>query len=241
MVVPLGPGKFYGRSLPRPRIYTDVKFNTERVDPPVSVVDPLLSWAHEAHWSMGGLSTKRLRLQGRIEGNITKLRAENEKLAWKKDRASPVKHFNEARRSASPPPAPEAARRKRRYVALIEEPEAEEDEETRVSERKRLATKLINEFNSVAAATRTSSRSRSSGDLQRSRGGSFASRMQKASENLKENKIKKYTPTVESESSVEVKSKANSKLHKREGDESRGSPSSRVRTSPRLMKKQPKT
>ena len=62
------PAKFYGSSLPRPRIYTDVKFNEERVDPPVPVLDPLLAWANEAHWSMGGLSFKRLRLQGRIEG-----------------------------------------------------------------------------------------------------------------------------------------------------------------------------
>uniref|UniRef100_A0A7N0U394 Uncharacterized protein n=1 Tax=Kalanchoe fedtschenkoi TaxID=63787 RepID=A0A7N0U394_KALFE len=235
MVFHLGPGKFYGSSLPRPRIYTDVKYNTERVDPPVSVVDPLLSWAREAHWSMGGLSTERLRLQGRIEGNITKLRAENEKLARKKDRASSVKDFDEPRRSASPSPAPEAAKRKRRFLALIEEPEVEEEEEGRASERKRPARKLINEFNSVAADTKSSLRS--SGDLQRSRGGSFVSRMQKASENLAMNKIKKKKstpPTVESESNgveegrIEVKSKSNSKLHIQR-DESRISPRSMKR------------
>uniref|UniRef100_A0A7N0U2Y7 Uncharacterized protein n=1 Tax=Kalanchoe fedtschenkoi TaxID=63787 RepID=A0A7N0U2Y7_KALFE len=224
MVFPLGPGKFYGSSLPRPRIYTDVKYSTERVDPPVSVVDPLLSWAREAHWSMGGLSTERLRLQGRIEGNITKLRAENEKLARKKDRARSVKDFDEPRRSVSPPPAPEGAKRKRRFLALIEEPEMEEEEDTRSSLR-------------------------SSGDLQRSRGGSFVSRMQKASENLAMNKTKKKkctTPTVESESKgveegrIEVKSKSNSKLHIQR-DESRISPgSSIVRTSPRLMKRHKK-
>ncbi|KAG6429625.1 hypothetical protein SASPL_107677 [Salvia splendens] len=59
MVVQLGPGKFYGSSLPRPRFYTDVKLNSERVDPPPSVTDPLMSWAQEAHWSMGGLNVKR--------------------------------------------------------------------------------------------------------------------------------------------------------------------------------------
>lgn len=70
----LGPGRFYGSSLPRPRYYPDPKLNSSRVDPPESVMDPFLSWANEAHWSMGGLSFRRLRLQGRIEGSISKLR-----------------------------------------------------------------------------------------------------------------------------------------------------------------------
>ncbi|PWA89446.1 hypothetical protein CTI12_AA109050 [Artemisia annua] len=74
MTTALGPGKFYGSSLPRPRIYTDIKYNTDRVDPPVSVLDPFMSWAEEAHWSTGGLSFKRHRLQGRIEGDIEKIR-----------------------------------------------------------------------------------------------------------------------------------------------------------------------
>ncbi|KAJ6763856.1 hypothetical protein OIU79_024406 [Salix purpurea] len=63
-----------GSTLPRPRIYTDVKHSVERVDPPVPVMDPFLSWANEAHWSMGGLNFNRLRYQGRIEGNTDKLR-----------------------------------------------------------------------------------------------------------------------------------------------------------------------
>ncbi|XP_074591056.1 uncharacterized protein LOC141846931 [Curcuma longa] len=75
MVVALGPGRFYGSSLPRPRFFAD----DERVDPPAPVSDPLLSWANEAHWSMGGLSFSRHRLQGRIEGSIKKLRAQQEK------------------------------------------------------------------------------------------------------------------------------------------------------------------
>ncbi|XP_010943631.1 uncharacterized protein [Elaeis guineensis] len=79
MVVGLGPGRFYGSSLPRPRFYTEVKLNDERVDPPVPVMDPLLLWANDAHWSMGGLSFKRHRLQGRIEGSIKKLRAQQER------------------------------------------------------------------------------------------------------------------------------------------------------------------
>lgn len=83
MVVALGPGRFYGSSLPRPRFYADVKFNDERVDPPVPVMDPFLSWAKEAHWSMGGLNFNRHRLQGRIEGSIKKLRAQQEKIQRK--------------------------------------------------------------------------------------------------------------------------------------------------------------
>ncbi|KAM0882736.1 hypothetical protein ACQ4PT_032108 [Festuca glaucescens] len=69
MVVALGPGRFYGSGLPRPRV-----FPGDRVDPPAPVTDALLCWAREAHWSMGGLGAKRLRLQGRIEGNLVKLR-----------------------------------------------------------------------------------------------------------------------------------------------------------------------
>ncbi|XP_020587898.1 uncharacterized protein LOC110029794 [Phalaenopsis equestris] len=84
MVVALGPGKFYGSSLPRPRFFSDVKLNDVRVDPPVPVMDPLLSWANEAHWSMGGLSFQRNRLQGRIEGSIKKLRVQQDRTRRKK-------------------------------------------------------------------------------------------------------------------------------------------------------------
>jgi hypothetical protein len=69
MVVALGPGRFYGSGLPRPRV-----FPGDRVDPPAPVTDALLCWAREAHWSMGGLGAKRLRMQGRIEGNLVKIR-----------------------------------------------------------------------------------------------------------------------------------------------------------------------
>ncbi|XP_020573759.1 uncharacterized protein LOC110020114 [Phalaenopsis equestris] len=78
MVVALGPGKFYGSSLPRPRFFVDVNLNDERVDPPVPFLDPLLSWANEAHWSMGGLSFQRHRLQGSIKGSIEKLRLQRD-------------------------------------------------------------------------------------------------------------------------------------------------------------------
>ncbi|KAK9104811.1 hypothetical protein Scep_021655 [Stephania cephalantha] len=83
MVVAVAPGKFYGSSLPRPRFYdnsaSDLHLNDERIDPPLPVTDPLLSWANEAHWSMGGLSFNRHRLQGKIEGSIKLLRAAEER------------------------------------------------------------------------------------------------------------------------------------------------------------------
>ncbi|PRQ49860.1 hypothetical protein RchiOBHm_Chr2g0126621 [Rosa chinensis] len=141
------PAKFYGSSLPRPRIYTDVKFNDERVDPPVAVMDPFLAWANEAHWSMGGLSFKRLRLQGRIEGHVGKLRAEREKTEDRKQKSKRAS-------SDSPPSAPIAPKR-RRFLALIDEDEDEEEEEEEDLELvrgKRLVKKLADEFDRVADA-----------------------------------------------------------------------------------------
>ncbi|XP_015574006.1 uncharacterized protein LOC8262058 [Ricinus communis] len=141
MVVPLGPGKFYGSSLPRPRIYTDVKFNSDRVDPPVPVTDPFLSWAQEAHWSMGGHSFQRLRLQGRIEGSVNKLRKFREKEAKLQARNSP----------ASPPPAPKVIKR-RRFMDLMDE-ESEEEEEEEIVEKvkkKKSVRKLVGDFEKVA-------------------------------------------------------------------------------------------
>ncbi|KAJ9170951.1 hypothetical protein P3X46_019010 [Hevea brasiliensis] len=167
MVVSLGPGKFYGSSLPRPRIYTDVKLNPHRVDPPVPVMDPLLSWAEEAHWSMGGLSFKRLRLQGRIEGNVNKLRKHREKLAKLQVSNSPkvsrgplpggVKAKNENNRkrvgSDSPPPAPMVTKR-RRFMDLFDEDSEEEEqqvtEKVEASGKKKPVRKLVGDFEKVA-------------------------------------------------------------------------------------------
>uniref|UniRef100_A0A803M2L3 Uncharacterized protein n=1 Tax=Chenopodium quinoa TaxID=63459 RepID=A0A803M2L3_CHEQI len=99
MVVPLRPARFYGRSFPRPRFYTDVKFSDERVDPPTPVLDPLMSWANEAHWSMGGLCLNRLRLQGKIEGNVEKLRKQREKSFKMKMENSPLKGIRKVKRN----------------------------------------------------------------------------------------------------------------------------------------------
>ncbi|MED6154976.1 hypothetical protein PIB30_001117 [Stylosanthes scabra] len=174
MVVSLGPGKFYGKSLPRPRFYPDVKFNDYRVDPPLSVTDPLMSWAKEAHWSMGGLSFKRLHLQGKIEGNVDRLRAQLDSLSHSNPQAqSPPPHFQPtlsrgskrpATDSPRPPPAPIAPKR-RRFTATIEENEEDEEEneeEVRVKAKSkakdsrrsvggRLVKKLGDDFDRVAS------------------------------------------------------------------------------------------
>ncbi|XP_020229461.1 uncharacterized protein LOC109810413 isoform X2 [Cajanus cajan] len=149
MALSLGPGKFYGTSLPRPRIYTDVKFNDHRVDPPTPVNEPLMSWAEEAHWSMGGLSSKRLRLQGKIEGNVQKLRSQREKSQAQAQAQSPTPSpppdLRGSKRvaSPSPPPAPVVAKH-RRFMDLIEEDEV-------VVGKGRLVKKLGDEFDRVAS------------------------------------------------------------------------------------------
>ncbi|XP_023743610.1 uncharacterized protein LOC111891784 [Lactuca sativa] len=174
MVVALGPGKFYGSGLPRPRIYTDIKYNSYRVDPPVSVTDPLMSWAEEAHWSMGGLNFKRHRLQGRIEGNVEKLRSQIEESIKKKESISPSsskkkpisKSFEKSAkkkqsadfdRSPSPPPAPLANKRKRRFLGLVDEDEDEGEEN--MSARKFPVRKLSDEFDLVANTKKSPARS----------------------------------------------------------------------------------
>lgn len=167
MVVALGPGKFYGGSLPRPRIYTYIKFSDERVDPPVSVLDPLLSWAEEAHWSMGGLSFKRLRLQGRIEGNVQRLKKEKEKILKKQQKnesSSSTPIFQSKKKPSvslrnrggkrgdpldSPPPAPISKKRNLRSM-LVDEEERENGGVRR--RRRRLVRKLGDDFELVASS-----------------------------------------------------------------------------------------
>lgn len=180
MVVTLGPGKFYGSSLPRPRFYTDVKFSDERVDPPSSVMDPLMLWAEEAHWSMGGLNVKRHRLQGRIEGNVEKLRKQRETFFDESPKPQKSSKGSAASRSdkdinrggvsktPSPPPAPMAIKR-RRVVGLLDEDEEEVvtkrgpvrklgDDFERVARESGMAVKKVGESGEAMAA-RTRSKS----------------------------------------------------------------------------------
>ncbi|CAN1123735.1 hypothetical protein LINPERPRIM_LOCUS3386 [Linum perenne] len=162
MVVALGPGKFYGSSLPRPRFYNNVNSNSEHVDPPVSVMDPLLSWAREAHWSMGGLNTERVRFQGRIEGNVDKLRKFREKQTKLQARNTPEKQKDQVRKgdkkradSVSPPPAPRVTK-KRKFVDLFDE-DGEAEEEEQKGRKKMPVRKLVGEFEKVAKLSKEGS------------------------------------------------------------------------------------
>lgn len=244
MVVPLGPGKFYGNSLPRPRLYTDVKFNSDRVDPPVPVMDPFLSWANEAHWSMGGLSFKRLRLQGRIEGNVEKLRAEREKSLKKRNKDAIANQFGDlesddefevkGKRNAdvafdSPPPAPIATKR-RRYMAAIEEEDEENEQSVGESvekpvERKRLARKLNDDFDRVSIQS-PSQESESVAARTRSR------RSVEQARSVTDEVTKKVVEEVSEEAS---KRKTLKRKAKNGGSGNSGAASS-PRTSPRLAK-----
>ncbi|KAJ0250923.1 hypothetical protein HA466_0133410 [Hirschfeldia incana] len=145
------PVEFYGNSLPRPRFFDNPKFNSHRVDPPVSVLDPLLSWAREAHWSMGGLNFTRLRLQGRIEGNVDKLRAQLEKSTPTKLESGDSSDQKKKRSdydSDSPPAAPVAVKR-RKYIDLNDDVDEEEigSEDEGVA---RVRRKLSDDFDRVA-------------------------------------------------------------------------------------------
>ncbi|KAL2331702.1 hypothetical protein Fmac_019283 [Flemingia macrophylla] len=154
MALSLGPAKFYGISLPRPRIYTDVKFNDHRVDPPSPVNEPLMLWAEEAHWSMGGLSSKRLRHQGKIEGNVHKLRSQRQKAQAQAHSPTDLPGSKNVP-SPSPPAAPIVTKH-RRLLDLIEEEEVGVGEEQiappETSLRKnRLVKKLGDDFDRVAS------------------------------------------------------------------------------------------
>lgn len=251
MVVSLGPGKFYGSSLPRPRIYTDVKLNDHRVDPPVPVLDPFLSWANEAHWSMGGLSFRRLRLQGRIEGNVSKLRAERERLTEKNvTLAGPSSgsgsNGSKFKRAAtdSPPPAPMAAKR-RRFTPLIDEDEdsgAEEGEEeggevaaSRGVRRRRLVKKLGDDFDRVALETEIRKSSPLMGFGNGSEGVALRTRSRKLEE--EDDASETVMQMVEEANRSTWKGKNVKSGTKGKGNRSGSTAVGKVRTSPRLAKR----
>ncbi|KAG6555907.1 hypothetical protein Mapa_002549 [Marchantia paleacea] len=102
-MLPLKPIRFYGSALPRPRIHEDVKHSDSRVDPPLGINDSLLRWAANAHWSMGGTSFKRHRMQGKIEGRLKKLRDEKEEGESSSDDEPPApKKISKARKVFKP-------------------------------------------------------------------------------------------------------------------------------------------
>ncbi|XP_052207912.1 uncharacterized protein LOC127811782 [Diospyros lotus] len=230
MVVALGPGKFYGSSLPRPRFYADVKFNEERVDPPVTVLDPLMSWAEEAHWSMGGLSFKRLRLQGRIEGRVDKLRKEREKIQKKRAARDQIGGSGkdlvdgdeeEKDLSPPPPPAPMAVKR-RRFVALIDEDEdddLDEQADEAVVGKRGPARKLGDDFDRVAEES----------GLGKKRGSPA-----KVSEAVASRTRGRKASEESADSGTKLKRGAKGKRGSENGE---SSPAGRTRASPRLAKR----
>ncbi|XP_050883666.1 uncharacterized protein LOC127086889 [Lathyrus oleraceus] len=146
---PSKPVKFYGSSLPRPRIYVNPD-GSDRVYPPLSVTDPLMSWAQEAHWSMGGLSFKRLRLMGKIEGNVEKLRTQREKESNTKSPSFDLRRSLSSLSptpSPSPPPAPISSKRRRLETLLEEEVRVSSP----VTSGRRLVKKLGDDFDRVAS------------------------------------------------------------------------------------------
>ncbi|CDY25249.1 BnaA02g22070D [Brassica napus] len=151
------PVEFYGNSLPRPRFFDNPKFNSHRVDPPLSVLDPLLSWAREAHWSMGGLNFTRLRLQGRIEGNVDKLRAQLEKSTPTKlesgDSDKKKKRSDYDYDYDSPPAAPVAVKR-RRYIDLNADDGDDEEIGSGDEGVARIRRKLSDDFDRVAGESK---------------------------------------------------------------------------------------
>ncbi|XP_065873286.1 uncharacterized protein [Euphorbia lathyris] len=252
MVVSLGPGKFYGSSLPRPRIYTDVKFNSERVDPPASVMDPFYTWAEEAHWSMGGLSFKRLRLQGRIEGNVNKLRKQREKQAKeravhspkatvpapgrvrvngkgvKKERLRSGSSSESESDSPSPPPAPKITKR-RRFVGLLEEESEEEVSVMEMKKKRKPARKLAADFEEVANESPIGMRTRRRGMVESGNSSGVADAVMKVVEELnKENSVEK---------AMKAGKKGKNRGDSRSRSKSKSSPTNSVRVSPRLSKK----
>uniref|UniRef100_A0A5B7C9V3 Uncharacterized protein n=1 Tax=Davidia involucrata TaxID=16924 RepID=A0A5B7C9V3_DAVIN len=225
MVVALGPGKFYGSSLPRPRIYTDVQLNDQRVDPPVPVLDPLMSWAEEAHWSMGGLSFKRHRLQGRIEGSINKLRAERENFLKKQNQsAAATDQIANSTNGSAPPPAPIATKR-RRFMALIDD----DDDDVEVEQQLERGDKDNNSADEEGVR-----RKRRGSPVNNLSGGSNAVALRTRSRGpAKENGD--ATDVVNKSNSKDKNSKANGKAKsKRVGENGASTPSNWTRISPRL-------
>ncbi|XP_057976564.1 uncharacterized protein LOC131163810 [Malania oleifera] len=240
MVAPLGPGKFYGSSLPRPRLYDDVKLNDERVDPPLPVLDPFLSWANQAHWSMGGLSFTRHRLQGRIEGNIKKLRAQRDEIT--KSRTPTAEDSVPRKKAASDltPSAPVAVK-KRRFMALIDDDddEVEDGDATaggggsRVGVRQGVARKLEEHFDQVA--TERQAKKGKENPLKKDGSESVASRTRSRGSVKEEESLS--APVLEAESVKEVR-RSTPKSKKLKSKKKSESPSGGViRVSPRSSKR----
>uniref|UniRef100_A0A1J3EKE5 Uncharacterized protein n=2 Tax=Noccaea caerulescens TaxID=107243 RepID=A0A1J3EKE5_NOCCA len=187
------PVEFYGNGLPRPYVFENPLFNSHRVDPPLSALDPLLSWARDAHWTMGGLNFTRLRLQGRIEGNVNKLRAQLEKSTPVKLESGISEKNNKKKRSGyeSPPAAPIAMKR-RRFIDLNDDDEEEEvgSEDEGVA---RIRRKLSDDFDRVAEESKTTLVKANKKSIEPE---SVGKRLQSVGKRLKEKKTQKVEETT---------------------------------------------
>lgn len=120
-----------------------------RVEPPVSLSDPLMSWKEEAYQSLGSLNFESLRPQGRTESNIKDMQAEHEKLVKKKEKHDEIeqiglKFAKSVKLSPRSPQAPLRMEMKRRRTSENLQPRKisfdgdEEAEECKVKEFKDL-------------------------------------------------------------------------------------------------------
>lgn len=201
---------------------------------------------------MGGLNFKRLRLQGRIEGSVSKLRAERERFEKKNEilvgsssgsgsTGSKIKRVA----SDSPPPAPIATKR-RRFMALIDEDEdssgQEEEDEEGVDvaarhgvRRRRLVKKLGDDFDRVASETEKRKSSPLMDLGNGSEGVALRTRSRKLEEDDASETVMKVVEEVNRSTLKGKKVKSGNK-----GKSNRGSGSTSVngvRTSPRLAKR----
>lgn len=199
---------------------------------------------------MGGLSFKRLRLQGRIEGNVSKLRAERERLTEKNvtlagSSSGSGSNGSKFKRAAtdSPPPAPMATKR-RRFMALIDEDEdsgVEEGEEeggevaaSRGVRRRRLVKKLGDDFDRLALETEI----RKSSPLMDFGNGSEGVALRTRSRKLEEDEASETVMQMAEEANRSTSKGKNVKSGtKGRGNSSGSTAVGKVRTSPRLAKR----
>uniref|UniRef100_A0A7N1A1I9 Uncharacterized protein n=1 Tax=Kalanchoe fedtschenkoi TaxID=63787 RepID=A0A7N1A1I9_KALFE len=139
---PIRTCKFYGSNFRRPRVYPS---RTIRLihppQAPFAQEDRSESNKHgAAQWTLNGLGSKRFRLQGKVEGNLNRLRMDHddgddpfpfskENVAPSSSNSHPIPHPNaDTARSTShfkPKPKPLVCSKRSRYASLIDEEEEE--------------------------------------------------------------------------------------------------------------------
>ncbi|KAL9670068.1 hypothetical protein QQ045_007619 [Rhodiola kirilowii] len=122
---PIGTCKFYGSNFRSPRVYPSRK--TILIDlPETDFIDDHPKSKHgAARWTVNGLGSKRFRLQGKVEGNLNRLRMDKdddipldkENVALSSSISNSICH---ARRSDV---KPVVGSKRSRYASLIDEEE----------------------------------------------------------------------------------------------------------------------